>query len=97
MLAIFRSDLRLLESYLGVVRQPVQAPIRALYGTDDAEVPAALMVEWQSSTRAEFRLDPVEGDHYFVETRREQLVKLLTEPMLPTWHSRCAGLIPGSV
>lgn len=64
-LPTLRADLELLTSVTGSPDTPLDVPIRAFAGTEDATAPPALMQGWSAETSAQFALDLIPGGHFF--------------------------------
>ncbi len=64
LLPILRADLTVLSTHTFQPTAPLDVPIRAFAGANDAEVPPAQMVPWSDETNAEFTLDIVESGHF---------------------------------
>jgi len=60
-----RSELGMLDDYVSRTEAPLDAPILALAGEDDAMVPPAICVGWRRHTRAAFSLEVLPGDRFF--------------------------------
>ena len=71
-LPTLRADFAVHETYRS--EAVLDVPITAFCGTADADVPVHQMTEWRRRTRADFRLRLIEGDHFFLRTRRDALL-----------------------
>jgi medium-chain acyl-[acyl-carrier-protein] hydrolase len=60
-----RADFELYESYSYVPDVPIDCPITAFHGSNDALIPMSDMAAWAIQTLQPFRLETVEGDHFF--------------------------------
>jgi medium-chain acyl-[acyl-carrier-protein] hydrolase len=78
-LPIIRADFRVLESYRHVDEAPLALPITAFAGARDQEAAPADLVEWRRFTSGEFTLSEFDGDHFFVNALREQVVARVAE------------------
>lgn len=74
MLPILRADLRLLASYQYQSPVPLTCPLTVYAGSSDPSTPAASLAGWQRETNGPFAIQLLEGQHFFLETRRSQLV-----------------------
>ncbi len=55
----------------------VCCPITAFAGCDDPVVQPALMEEWSRHTRADFHLNAVPGDHFFLTQSRDTVLSMI--------------------
>lgn len=76
---LLRADFTLLERYVCRDAEPLACPITVLGGTRDRTVSAADLAAWRQHTRGGFRLEMVEGDHFFIEGNRARLLDLIAE------------------
>lgn len=73
-LPILRADLRLLDSYR-YSRSPVlDCPLTVFAGIDDPVTSAASLAGWGQETHGPFRVRMLDGQHFFLESHRTQLV-----------------------
>jgi len=56
---------------------PLECPIVAMAGREDLEVDSALMSGWRGQTISDFRMERVEGGHFFPETSRPEILRLM--------------------
>lgn len=67
MMPVLRSDFAWIRNYSYVPEPPLDCPIVACTGLDDAEVGPAQMLGWARHTTAGFRLRTLHGGHLFVK------------------------------
>lgn len=79
---ILRADLRVHEDYRYREEPPLQAPILALGGREDAQVSESDLQEWARMTAAEFSLETYPGGHFYLERRGEALAQRLRGALL---------------
>ena len=60
-----RADFEIYESYSYVPDVPIDCPITAFHGSNDALIPMSDMAAWAIQTLQPFRLETVEGGHFF--------------------------------
>lgn len=72
---ILRADFTVDETYVYSEDAPLDCPISAFGGTKDSEARREEIEEWMSYTNAEFRLEMIEGDHFFLQTERDVLLQ----------------------
>jgi hypothetical protein len=81
LLPVLRADFTWIKEYRFTPEEPLDVPVVAFAGLDDAEVGPVDMLGWARHTRAGFRLRTVEGGHFFLTERTESLARLLTEDL----------------
>jgi surfactin synthase thioesterase subunit len=77
MLPTLRADLALEETYTYESDDQFDVPITSLAGNADAVVPPQIMQRWDSVTRGTCRTVTFDGDHFFVEAKRDALIALI--------------------
>jgi medium-chain acyl-[acyl-carrier-protein] hydrolase len=78
MLPLLRADFKVVQDYLYAPRQPLDSPIMAFGGLQDADVSREQMAAWREQTTAEFSLHMLPGDHFFVHTSEALLLEVLS-------------------
>ncbi len=78
-LPTIRADLELVNTYVHSPEPPLDCPISAFGGTEDAIEPDELAA-WQVHTTSTFRLNMLPGDHLFINSQAESLLHTLTTP-----------------
>lgn len=74
---VLRADFAIEEAYDFREEPPVNVPVTAVYGTDDNEVPKAVMGPWRRHTTSSFNLIRMEGGHFFIKTARNSFIELI--------------------
>lgn len=87
MLPIVRADLTVVASHSYEPRPPLPCPITAFGGSDDRWIDETQLGEWAVQTAAEFRLRLFPGNHYYLNSARENLLGELRSTLL---HRRSA-------
>ncbi|MGH3850068.1 MAG: thioesterase II family protein, partial [Pseudonocardiaceae bacterium] len=77
MLPMLRSDCTLTETYVCSPRVPLSCPVTAFGGLQDQEVFPEDVRAWSSHTTGPFRAHLLPGDHFFVNSARLDLFRLL--------------------
>lgn len=72
-----RADMRLAEIWGDHHRRPLDAPVTALHGRDDPVDDAGSMSGWRRYTRGRFELVELPGGHFFPDTSRAALVRII--------------------
>jgi medium-chain acyl-[acyl-carrier-protein] hydrolase len=73
-LPIIRADLTAGETYRYVAADPLQVPISAFGGIHDPEVAPEEVNEWVIHTSAECQIRHYDGDHFFLNPFRDELL-----------------------
>jgi len=66
-LPILRADFSILETYVGAHAAPLECPITAFGGLQDATAAVGDLHSWQSLTRRDFRVRSFPGDHFYLK------------------------------
>jgi medium-chain acyl-[acyl-carrier-protein] hydrolase len=74
-LPVLRADFEAVERYHYVAGAPLDCPITAFGGLNDARADAASLSAWRTFTRADFRLRCLPGDHFFHHTLRDLVLE----------------------
>lgn len=82
-LPLLRADLQAVEIHSYVPRPPLECPITAFGGTLDARASAAELESWREHTTAAFQVRRFEGDHFFVQPARRELVAEISRALKP--------------
>jgi medium-chain acyl-[acyl-carrier-protein] hydrolase len=80
-LPVLRADLAVLETYEYEPEPPLECGISVFGGLDDGEVSREELSAWSQQTRGPFRLRMFEGDHFFLNGRREQVLRAVAEDL----------------
>ncbi|MEM7313525.1 MAG: alpha/beta fold hydrolase [Planctomycetota bacterium] len=76
-----RADLKLLETHRWSERAPIDVPIVAMYGTEDSEIPKSRMEGWKARTTAAFELHAIEGHHFYLPEREDEVTKIIMDSL----------------
>lgn len=74
MLPCLRADFTVFETYTYVDDAPLPCPITAFGGTRDRRITEREIGEWRQQTDNDFRIEMFDGDHFFLQERREDLL-----------------------
>jgi medium-chain acyl-[acyl-carrier-protein] hydrolase len=69
-LPIFRADAAITETYAHTEEAPLDTPITAIGGLDDAKATRDDVAAWRQHTRAGFAVAMLPGGHFFLQTAR---------------------------
>lgn len=78
-LPILRADFTVDETYEYTADNSLPIPITAFCGSNDPEATAHEMLGWRNHTTAVFNFTQIEGDHFFIQTQWEKVLKLVTD------------------
>ena len=81
MLPTLRADFRAGETYRYRPGPKLACPITAIGGSNDHTVSPADLDAWRAQTDAEFRRVELDGDHFFVDNRRTELLAVLRDEL----------------
>ena len=80
-LPILRADLAIADFYEYVDEAPLDCPIFAIGGENDEEVNPSLVSEWGRETAADFRWKLFRGNHFFLHSASEEVLKELSRSL----------------
>jgi medium-chain acyl-[acyl-carrier-protein] hydrolase len=80
---VLRADMALTETREHRDEPPLDTPITALTGTEDAKVSLDEAEAWGLHTRGGFRLHTFPGDHFYLFSSRERVLPVLSEGLRP--------------
>ncbi|WP_024873950.1 thioesterase II family protein [Saccharomonospora piscinae] len=83
LLPVLRADFALAEKYVPRDAATLTCPVTAFAGDADEEAPETDVREWESYTDSEFSVRIHPGDHFFLETDRTNLLRLLASALRP--------------
>jgi len=87
MLDALRSDLSLLDGYTYHRDTALPCPITAFGGMRDPMVSLDDLEPWCDETSGSFRLEVVDGDHFFVEKQPKAILEILSKAV----EESCSG------
>ncbi|MEU8795434.1 alpha/beta fold hydrolase [Streptomyces sp. NPDC048643] len=77
-----RADYQLIETYRHTGAGPLDIPITAYYGQDDARTPRSAMPDWQLHTHAPTRTRSFPGGHFYLQHHRRDLTTDIRDRLL---------------
>jgi len=77
LLPIIRADFMLCEKYQYAEEEPFDLPLTVFGGADDSHVDPTELAAWFQHTRGSCRLLILPGNHFFLQTARKQLIKVI--------------------
>jgi medium-chain acyl-[acyl-carrier-protein] hydrolase len=81
LLPALRADFRISEDYRPVKRSRLPVPVVALTGREDREVPPTAAAGWAECTGAGFRVVVLHGGHFFLHSRRDEVLAEITRSL----------------
>ncbi|MFD6919607.1 thioesterase II family protein [Streptomyces sp. NPDC059944] len=79
-----RADYELIETYRHVAAaEPLDVPITAYFGRDDARTPPTVMPEWRLHTNAPTETRFFAGGHFYLQQQRRELTKDIRSRLEP--------------
>jgi medium-chain acyl-[acyl-carrier-protein] hydrolase len=81
MLPILRADFAVLETYNYTKEKPFNIPISVFGGLQDLEVSHEELESWREQTNSKFSLHMFEGDHFFIHSTQQMLLKLVSQQL----------------
>ncbi|MGW7378005.1 alpha/beta fold hydrolase [Streptomyces sp. NPDC054794] len=82
-LPIIRADYMILDRYEPTARGPLTCPIVAFYGEADADATEQDVVAWADCTTSKFRAEAISGDHFFLHSAKDDLVRAIGAHLVP--------------
>ena len=77
LMPLLRADFELIQTYKYTPRPPLNCPLTVIGGSEDDEVEDEKLAAWREHTTGPFLLQIIPGDHFFINTSRQNLVELL--------------------
>jgi medium-chain acyl-[acyl-carrier-protein] hydrolase len=77
LLPVLRADFKAAELYRYTEEPPLRCPIVAYGGTTDGMISEAQLAAWDVHTDGGFAQRMFEGDHFYIQTKREELIARL--------------------
>lgn len=78
-LPIMRADLAMIETYRYEPGTPLPCPFTVFGGSQDSAVNEGELSAWREHSTAFFRLQMFEGDHFFIQARRKELIQAIQD------------------
>ena len=82
-LPLLRCDFELSETYRRERAEPLDCPITALGGLEDAEVDPEAIDAWREVSRCPVDVRMLPGDHFFVHSRRADVLQIVQRCLHP--------------
>ncbi len=82
-LPLLHADFAVCETYQYVAGAPLACPIVAFGGVADKEINYDELTGWREQTTSSFIARMFPGDHFFVDSSRDLLLRTITNELLP--------------
>ncbi len=82
LLPAFKADFIALDRWRNRVEPPLRVPITALAGVEDRSVSVESMRRWSAHTTGRFNFHLLDGDHFFIHSQEQALVRLVTQAIV---------------
>lgn len=83
MLPTIRADFAVCETYVYQPGPPLEIPISAFGGMDDAEVPREQLQLWEEETKEQFSLRMFPGGHFYLHSAQSMALQALLKDLAP--------------
>lgn len=90
-LPLLRADFALHETYVYRPGEPLNCPLSVYGGMQDHKTTPDTLAAWQSQARGLFRLLMFPGNHFFLNTVRQQLLQAIAEDLVPFLTGKASG------
>jgi medium-chain acyl-[acyl-carrier-protein] hydrolase len=77
LIGILRTDIQLIETYRYTPEPPLDCAINVFGGEDDCTVDHSALDAWRYQTSSAFGLQKMAGDHFFLNSARQELLKAI--------------------
>lgn len=83
-LHLLRADLAVVETYTYTDALPLKCPMTVFGGTEDDDVSEAELEQWDAHTTGQFRLQMMEGNHFYLYGARERILNSIRKDLTLT-------------
>lgn len=83
LLPALRADVRALELFMPCRRPPLSCPITVFGGLEDRTTSLEQLEAWRTETTGAFDLKLFAGDHFYVESHRDELLREVARALRP--------------
>lgn len=80
---VLRADFAIVETYRHTPGEPLSCPIAVFGGLEDDGVTREQLEGWKEQTRGAFTLRMFPGDHFFLQSQRGPLLRMLSRFLTP--------------
>jgi len=93
LMSSLRADVAVIETYTYVDGESLTCPISVYGGEDDSTIERDDLLSWREMTSSLFRLRMFPGNHFFIRTQHQEVIRAVIEDLLPIL-GRCHGAAP---
>jgi medium-chain acyl-[acyl-carrier-protein] hydrolase len=86
-----RADFTVFETYRYVDDAPLMCPISVFGGAEDRRVSEAELAGWKVQTHGGFTRRMLDGDHFFLQPRRDEVIAAVCADLAPVGVGSLAG------
>jgi medium-chain acyl-[acyl-carrier-protein] hydrolase len=88
LLPTLRADFQVSQTYAYTDEPPLDIPLTAIGGIQDAQIPREDIMSWREQTSAAFVARMLPGYHFFLRTAQQPLLRIITETLLRPAQTR---------
>jgi medium-chain acyl-[acyl-carrier-protein] hydrolase len=81
MIPVLKADFQLVQTYNFASDTPLQCPITAYGGLQDRYITREMLLRWKEQTSSRFAAHMLPGDHFFIRSAQDQLLRLLAREL----------------
>jgi len=81
MIPMLKADFQLIQTYEYTVAPPLRCPIAVYGGLQDSHVSRDMLLPWKEMTTSKFSLHMLPGDHFFIRSSQDLLLRLLAREL----------------
>ena len=78
---ILRADFQINDTYLSSEKPPLDCAVSAFGGLHDPRVNQPDVEAWKESARGSFKIRMFNGDHFFLNSNRQELLTAIAEDL----------------
>ena len=82
MIPLLRADFEICQTYSYTQEPALDCPVTAFGGLDDPETTEQMIAAWKEQTTRSFRLCMMPGDHFFVHTAQDRILRVVSEELI---------------
>jgi surfactin synthase thioesterase subunit len=82
LMPLLRADFELCETYMYAAGEPLDCPITAFGGLDDATVDEEELNGWRQQTRSSFTYRSLAGDHFFIDEHPKDALRSIRSDLM---------------
>ena len=87
LMPLLRADFELIQTYEYLPKPPLNCPLSVFGGSEDDEVSDNKLAAWREYTKGDFSIQIIPGDHFFINTSRQQLLERVARTLASTTTS----------